>query len=161
MNIEQERAEFEAHFSRPPFEWEFHRYGEQSAWPGNYQLYEHQCAWEAWCGRATLQSQKPEPNNLMLSAVIRMPFKMAMADPISRIQFYQRAQQALNELEALQLQDREEVMEMALCESRRLVLRIGQTYRFVPRDGCKACEELKVEHDQAYSIDQARSVEGE
>lgn len=52
-DTEQLRAEFEAHFSRPPFEWEFHRYGEDSAWPGNYQLYEHQCAWEAYqAGRA-------------------------------------------------------------------------------------------------------------
>ena len=56
MNIEQEREAFEEHFSKPPFEWEFHRYGEDSAWPGNYQLYEHQCAWEAWQARATLQS---------------------------------------------------------------------------------------------------------
>jgi hypothetical protein len=60
------------------------------------------------CAIAAPQSQKPEPNNLMLSAVIRMPFEMAMADPISRMQFYQRAQQALNELEALQSQGRED-----------------------------------------------------
>ena len=61
MNTEQLRADFEAHFSKPPFEWEFHRYGEDSAWPGNYQLYEHQCAWEAYqAGRAALQSQDRE-----------------------------------------------------------------------------------------------------
>ena len=61
MNTEQLRAEFEAHFSKPPFEWEFHRYGEDSAWPGNYQLYEHQCAWEAYqAGRAALQSRERE-----------------------------------------------------------------------------------------------------
>lgn len=47
-DLENQRAAFEAHFSTPPFEWEFHRYGEQSAWPGNYQNYDHQCAWEAW-----------------------------------------------------------------------------------------------------------------
>lgn len=59
MNEETIRADFEAHFSSPPFEWEFHRYGEDSAWPGNYQLYEHQCAWEAYqAGRAALQSQE-------------------------------------------------------------------------------------------------------
>ena len=58
---EQERAAFEAHFSKPPFEWEFHRYGEDSAWPGNYQQYEHQCAWEGYqAGRAALQSQDRE-----------------------------------------------------------------------------------------------------
>ena len=61
---------------------------------------------------------------------------------------------------ALQSQDREEIMGMALCESRRLVLRIGQAYRFTPMDGCKTCEEMKEEHDQAYSIDHARRAEG-
>ena len=61
---------------------------------------------------------------------------------------------------ALQSQDREEVIEMALCESRKLVLRIGQTYRFVPVDGCNTCEEMKAEHDQAYAIDTARRAEG-
>lgn len=62
---------------------------------------------------------------------------------------------------ALQSQDREEIMEMALCESRRLVLRIGQAYRFVPMEGCKTCEEMKAEHDQAYAIDHARRIEGD
>lgn len=52
-----ERAAFEAHFSQPPFEWEFHRYGEDSAWPGNCQNYDHQCAWEAWEARAALSAQ--------------------------------------------------------------------------------------------------------
>ena len=61
----------------------------------------------------------------------------------------------------LQSQDREEIMDMALCESRRLALRIGQAYRFVPMEGCKTCEEMKAEHDQAYSIDHARRIEGE
>lgn len=45
---------------------------------------------------------------------------------------YHRCAEYKKELEALQSQDREEVMEMALCESRRLILRIGQAYRFVP-----------------------------
>lgn len=62
---------------------------------------------------------------------------------------------------ALQSQDSEEVMEMALCESRRLVLRIGQAYRFVPMKGCKTCEEMKAEHDDAYAIDHARRIEGD
>lgn len=61
---------------------------------------------------------------------------------------------------AHQSQDAEEVMEMALCESRRLVLRIGQAYRFVPMEGCKTCEEMKAEHDQAYAIDHASRIEG-
>lgn len=64
----------------------------------------HAKADDAWNQRAALQSQKPKGNDIMLSGVIRMPFEMAMADPISRMQFYQRAQQALNELEAMQSQ---------------------------------------------------------
>ena len=60
---------------------------------------------------------------------------------------------------AIASQDREEIIEMALCESRQLVLRIGQAYRFTPRDGCKTCEEMKNEHDQAYSIEHARRIE--
>ena len=63
---------------------------------------------EAWNRRAALQSQKPKPNDLMLSGVLRMPFDMAMASEISRLQFYHRAQQALDELDALQSQDRED-----------------------------------------------------
>jgi hypothetical protein len=75
---------------------------------GRYSSVVTQFAWEAYqAGRAALQPQKPEPNDLMLSGVIRMPFEMAMASEISRLQFYHRAQQALNELEALQSQDRE------------------------------------------------------
>ena len=60
MNIEQLRAAFEACFSKLPFEWELSRYGEDSAWPGDYQKYEHQCAWEGWLARAALQSQDRE-----------------------------------------------------------------------------------------------------
>lgn len=84
-----------------------------------------------------LQSQKPEPNNLMLSAVIRMPFEMAMADPISRMQFYQRAQQALNELEALQSQDREDAERLDWLEDRAQTSRTGVSIDYVydPQDG--------------------------
>jgi len=60
MNIEQEHRDFEAHFSKPPFEWEFRRYSEDSAWPGNYQQYNHRCAWEAWQAHAALQEQYRE-----------------------------------------------------------------------------------------------------
>lgn len=49
-------------------------------------------------------AQEPKDNDLMMSGVLRMPFEMAMASEISRLQFYQRAQQALNDLEALQSQ---------------------------------------------------------
>lgn len=97
MNIEQLRAEFGAWHAEkywaPLFDDELGRFIPTVV----------QNRWEAYqAGRAALQSQKPEPSDVMLSGVIRMPFEMAMADPVSRMQFYQRAQQALNELEALQ-----------------------------------------------------------
>src|SRR5690625_3757961 len=39
-------------------------------------------------------------SHVMLEAVIRMPYKMAMHSEISRRQFYDRANQALDEMEA-------------------------------------------------------------
>ena len=39
--------------------------------------------------------------DLMLTAVLSMPYDMAMADDLSRRQFYDRAQQALEEIERL------------------------------------------------------------
>ena len=102
MNNEQLRAAFEAWATSQWLVLQRTVHGE------DYQDLRTQGAWEAYqAGRAALQSQKPKANDLMLSAVIRMPFEMAMSSPISRMQFYQRAQQALNELEALQSQDRE------------------------------------------------------
>ena len=38
-------------------------------------------------------------SDVMLYGVLRMPYEMAMADEMSRFQFYQRAQQALDRLE--------------------------------------------------------------
>ena len=40
-------------------------------------------------------------SDLMLTAVLSMPYDMAMADDLSRRQFYDRAQQALEEIERL------------------------------------------------------------
>jgi|SRR6185312_2265323 len=42
------RAKFEAHFSQPPYEWEFVRLSATSAWPDMYSPYYMQCAWEGW-----------------------------------------------------------------------------------------------------------------
>lgn len=39
-------------------------------------------------------------SDIMLNAVIQMPYEMAMKDELSRIQFYERANQALNERNA-------------------------------------------------------------
>lgn len=98
INSEKLRAEFEA--------WYTAQYTSYIPRSGNgYSNLDTELAWQAYqAGQAAMQLQKPEANDLMLSAVIRMPFEMAMADPISRMQFYQRAQQALNELEAMQSQ---------------------------------------------------------
>jgi hypothetical protein len=41
---------------------------------------------------------------MMTEAVIRMPYEMAMSDELTRIQFYQRANNALDELLALRQQ---------------------------------------------------------
>lgn len=79
------------------------------------------------------------------------PFTASYSEVENLIRFYEAGQQS---------QDREEILEMAMCESRRLVLRIGQAYRFVPMEGCKTCEEMKAEHDQAYAIDNASRIEG-
>lgn len=104
MNIEQLRAEFEALLYKHPY---LRELGTLRNPNGDYCDLDIQDCWEFYqAGRAALQSQKPKGNDIMLSGVIRMPFEMAMADPISRMQFYQRAQQALNELEAMQSQDR-------------------------------------------------------
>ncbi|MCY1240992.1 hypothetical protein D9M72_538690 [compost metagenome] len=43
-----------------------------------------------------------------------------------------------------------DVMEMALCESQRVVLRIGQAYRFTPYEGCKTCDALASEARESY-----------
>ena len=59
MNIDQERKSFEEHFSRPPFSWVMRRHGKGSAWPGDYQSYYHQVAWEAWQARAAPQPANP------------------------------------------------------------------------------------------------------
>lgn len=98
MNTEQLRADFEAWAIKERIAYRDEKHGvcfyngeRNSYWIG-YQA-----------GRSALQSK---PNDQMLSAVIRMPYEMAMASEISRRQFYQRAQQAFNELGALQSQDR-------------------------------------------------------
>lgn len=46
--------------------------------------------------------------------------------------------------------EREDVMEMWYCESRHVVLRLGQTYRFKAKDDCESCQQMKREHDEAY-----------
>ena len=42
------RAAFEAWISSPPYEREVERFGEHSAWPGNYRELDVDLAWCAW-----------------------------------------------------------------------------------------------------------------
>jgi len=46
-----------------------------------------------------------------------------------------------------------EVRDMALCERHRLVLRIGQPYRFFAIPGCATCAEMKAQSDASYGAD--------
>lgn len=42
------RAEFEAWALQPPREFDVSRFDELGTWPGSYQRYSVQCAWESW-----------------------------------------------------------------------------------------------------------------
>lgn len=48
----QERAAFEAEFSKPPYEWHLARWGENGAWPGHYIGYHVETAWQGWLASA-------------------------------------------------------------------------------------------------------------
>lgn len=57
-------------------------------------------------------------SDMMLKAVIRMPYEMAMESELSRRQFYARANQALDEMEAYAAAKVQEALEEAsgLCD---------------------------------------------
>lgn len=61
---------------------------------------------------------------------------------------------------SISIPENEECMEMWLCESRRLVLHIGQLYRFTPDPTCESCMEMKREHDEAYGVDASPKTGG-
>lgn len=48
MTTDELRAKFVAHFSQPPYEWDFTLLHDGSGWLGSYDKYYVQCAWEAW-----------------------------------------------------------------------------------------------------------------
>jgi hypothetical protein len=48
------RSSFEAWISAPPFEREVERFGEHSAWPGNYREIDVDLAWQAWSAAVVL-----------------------------------------------------------------------------------------------------------
>ena len=49
MNTEDTRDAFERWISSAPIYAEISRWSADSAWPGQYQDYSTQLAWEAWC----------------------------------------------------------------------------------------------------------------
>jgi hypothetical protein len=156
---EQDRFAFEAEYS--------HAYPVAASRPGKFDRedwgdYVDASVGIGWrmyqAGRAALQSQKPEPNDLMLYGVLCMPFDMAMANELSRVQFYQRAQQALNELEYLQSQLDFLIAEEATVE-KKTTDRYGTTYRVRwPYLGEAITEWFRTPRD---AIDRARRIEGD
>lgn len=52
------RAAFEAWISATPFEREVERFGEGSAWPGNYREIDVDLAWQAWSAAMALTRQR-------------------------------------------------------------------------------------------------------
>jgi len=61
---ESERRDFEACFSKSPFEWEFNRHAQGTfPTPGWYVPYHIQCAWEGWLARASLHTSTEEKAN--------------------------------------------------------------------------------------------------
>jgi hypothetical protein len=52
------RAAFEAWISAPPFEREVERFGDNSAWPGNYRELDVDLAWQAWAAATALARQR-------------------------------------------------------------------------------------------------------
>ena len=80
-----DRAEFEAHFSKPPFEWNFKRRGEESAWPGSYLNLEHEYAWQGFKmalewerGRATPEGWQLVPKDPTEEMVEAMHQRISM-----------------------------------------------------------------------------------
>lgn len=54
--VSDERAEFEATFKKPPYEWSFKIHDESSPWAGNYYGFNIQCGWEGWQARSQLST---------------------------------------------------------------------------------------------------------
>jgi hypothetical protein len=52
------RAAFEAWISAPPYEREIERFGESSAWPGNYRDIDVDLAWNAWIDAVTMTRER-------------------------------------------------------------------------------------------------------
>jgi hypothetical protein len=55
-----DRDDFEAVFSKPPFEFSMERYDDDGTWPGNYRKYHVQCVWEGWQEKARAKPVVPD-----------------------------------------------------------------------------------------------------
>lgn len=84
-----DRDDFEAVFSKPPFEFSMERYDEDGTWPGNYKQYHCQCAWEGWQEKARARPVVPDgfvlmPVEPMVEMLDIFPFNssMMLSDPM-------------------------------------------------------------------------------
>jgi len=68
-------------------------------------------------------------SDVMLFGVIQMPYEMAMDGELSRRQFYDRAQQALAELQS----SREHAVTLtkALCQAKQIMQSDGYNVKFI------------------------------
>ncbi len=55
------RAAFEQWISGPPYEREVERFGERSAWPGNYRKLDVDLAWRAWSAATATERARWRP----------------------------------------------------------------------------------------------------
>lgn len=62
-NIDSTRAAFEAWMKSPPLERRISRFGYVGKWPGQYQDYDVQLAWEAWRQSAITAAAPPTKKN--------------------------------------------------------------------------------------------------
>lgn len=70
-------------------------------------------------------------SDLMLSAVLRMPYELAMGHELSRYQFYQRAQEAINRMEiaeAKAVADAAQIRNQAIEDAAMVCLNAANEY---------------------------------
>ncbi|MBX6966030.1 hypothetical protein [Alcaligenes faecalis] len=74
-------------------------------------------------------------SDIMLNAVIQMPYEMAMKDELSRRQFYERANQALNErnAKAAEIERLREALTNAEDRMRRVSRLLSEGHQFIDR----------------------------
>jgi hypothetical protein len=102
-------------------------------------------------------------DELRISHTLHPYTDLATMEPEVRA-YYDEEMQIADDLDALAAQMGEpvdEVMELALCESQSLVLRVGQLYRFRPVGDCEKCSAMAYEAERAYGKHQESSHEAD